>query len=545
MGAIYRTRVMNVLKRDRRGEIIESEPATDWSAPVKNLILPGGFGSLYSFKSHLQVCHAGNGTTPNKVVLDGTFSQTGTTVTRSTGAGVFASGNVNDFIKFASGERAKITAYVNTLTVTVDRAQTVAAAALTVYDCSRLYLDAWLKAGGTYVDSATVQDTDARSTKFTRTFDFAAETTARIYTEIGVSRTGSTSTSALFSRVLLDAPVSVDIEQFLQVKVELMLYASNYGTSEPFTVNVTGWPRPYTVTSITPGAAGGTAFDVLLTEAVSSHYVVGRTFEIAGALPVKTNITSLASTGSDFTVTATAHGKTVGQSIVIEGATPGGYNGTWTIATVPNANSFTVTSGINPGAGSGGTVRLATPATWFDGTWTIASFPTASTIRVTNNTVTVPAGAGATVKNSLAATAIITGFPFTDSGSLGGTYGGVLDTGYSRSGSEYRCFYALEESLLQTGLTYGTNRTLFSGTGLKERVTCNLSLPSDGYDPVTRRRQWTATIASAQWVSQSIRQIVLEGFNATFWITFAERQRKDAGFQLVLNLYTSWEPVLD
>jgi hypothetical protein len=106
------------------------------------------------------------------------------------------------------------------------------------------------------------------------------------------------------------------------VRFDIQAAAANYRTSAPITVNVTGWPRPYNVVSITPGTAGGTAFDILLSEACSSHYAVGRPIIVTGALPVKHNVTSYASTGSDFTVvTGTAHGRSIGDSIVIEGAT--------------------------------------------------------------------------------------------------------------------------------------------------------------------------------------------------------------------------------
>lgn len=46
--------------------------------------------------------------------------------------------------------------------------------------------------------------------------------------------------------------------------------------------------------------------------------------------------------------TATAHGLAVGNSIVISGVLPEAYNGTYLVATVPNANTFTVAKSVNP-----------------------------------------------------------------------------------------------------------------------------------------------------------------------------------------------------
>ncbi len=59
---------------------------------------------------------------------------------------------------------------------------------------------------------------------------------------------------------------------------------------------------------------------------------------------------TITSTGSDFTVNKTAHGFVVGEYVVLKNATHAGYDAVWPVATVPNANSFTVTSAANLGA---------------------------------------------------------------------------------------------------------------------------------------------------------------------------------------------------
>ncbi len=66
---------------------------------------------------------------------------------------------------------------------------------------------------------------------------------------------------------------------------------------------------------------------------------------------------TITSTGSDFTVNKNSHGFVVGEYIVLTGASNAGYNRFWRVATVPNANSLTVTSTLNLGAD---TVTLAT-----------------------------------------------------------------------------------------------------------------------------------------------------------------------------------------
>lgn len=162
------------------------------------------------YGSFLSICYAGTGTTPTKDLTSSSYSQTGTTVTRQGGSFAFTSGMVGRRIVFSDGQQAKITAYTNATTVTVDRSQTVPKA-----------------------------------------------------------------------------------------------------------------ERPKTITSI-------------------------------------------ASTVTEFTVTATAHGLRVGDKITISGSSDSDYNATWTVATVVNANSFTVADTNNYGSATGGTfVKAACLAVLF------------------------------------------------------------------------------------------------------------------------------------------------------------------------------------
>lgn len=58
------------------------------------------------------------------------------------------------------------------------------------------------------------------------------------------------------------------------------------------------------------------------------------------------------------TLTCTAHGYSVGNKIEISGCTPDAYNGVWTVATVPTADTLTFTLSSDPGADASGVAML-------------------------------------------------------------------------------------------------------------------------------------------------------------------------------------------
>lgn len=77
----------------------------------------------------------------------------------------------------------------------------------------------------------------------------------------------------------------------------------------------------------------------------TNEYSSGSTTAIS-AISRSSNITS---------VTSTSHGLAVGDTIKIAGVADSTYNGTWLVATVPNANSFTYLNGGSNGSSSSGT----------------------------------------------------------------------------------------------------------------------------------------------------------------------------------------------
>lgn len=63
-------------------------------------------------------------------------------------------------------------------------------------------------------------------------------------------------------------------------------------------------------------------------------------------------LTALTNVTSPVATTSAAHGFTSGDKVIIAGVTPAGYNGTWTIASVPSTTTFTFYVGTALGAGS-------------------------------------------------------------------------------------------------------------------------------------------------------------------------------------------------
>jgi hypothetical protein len=88
------------------------------------------------------------------------------------------------------------------------------------------------------------------------------------------------------------------------------------------------------------------------------------TYTVGLGARVRVNISNTSLTTNVATVTtAIAHGYTVGETIVIAGATNTVYNGTYTVASVPTSNSLTFArTNANIGsAGSAGTVSISVP----------------------------------------------------------------------------------------------------------------------------------------------------------------------------------------
>lgn len=114
---------------------------------------------------------------------------------------------------------------------------------------------------------------------------------------------------------------------------------------------------------------------ITVTTSAAHGYTVGQWVTVAGSTPAGYNgtytivcipstttfvVKQTTNTGGTYTSGATlsaGHSYQVGQQITVTGVTPSGYNGTYTIVSIPTNNTLTVANAVNPGTwSSGGTI---------------------------------------------------------------------------------------------------------------------------------------------------------------------------------------------
>lgn len=351
-----------------RGKLIEE---SGW---MPNLILNGcinvraavandGTATIYTYTS----------TSANYIDLDGTWNQSGNTVTRVSGSGVVPSSPsyIGNEIKWEDGERCHITARTSDTQFTVSGPpRTLTAKTIRVYFTN-------LASNSGSVQSATsssnvVQDLTAGTWENTQSVVMPAASAPYTLGSVMVST---------YARIVLAAPVAV--EEFDQIELTYKLQAAATGR-EAHTVTlseiISGYPYRFATSAI---SGNGTTMTITTSE--PHNFAVADDIRIDGAVPLRHAITGITANGSAWTVTAPSHGLSPSDTVEIEDCTVAGYNGTHTVASAPDANTITITNAANPGAASDGTVRLATPATYFNGDWTVATVPNNTTITVSTD----------------------------------------------------------------------------------------------------------------------------------------------------------------
>jgi len=270
LGGIHQT-----LSGQYRISVVDAETEEIiWQQPElqKNLILNQGMDAVNSFY-YAQLgtnAIAGTGTRLNYIDPAGSMlSQAGTTVTLvPTGSGTGLNhltesfGNYSvalqagDVIQYATGSGGVTTVIVlgvSDLTASVDTSLSISPSqSFTIWKTTQTGLHQEIKRSSTYlVGTANCGYTDTTGSRtFRRTMDFSSESFLRTYTEVGIGWSAVASSSTVFSRVLLDTPVAVDVGQKLRVFYQWRVDVYPTASIPRPNVTITGWPvSPSTTTN--------------------------------------------------------------------------------------------------------------------------------------------------------------------------------------------------------------------------------------------------------------------------------------------------------
>lgn len=284
------------------GELVRSYPWQD------NLILDQGLDKVASvlYNQLFAACCCGTGTQVTNRNPNTTATVAGTAL--SAAAAAFSNADLDASVVFSTGQRFKITAYIDPQHVTLFTSGTITTAtAFTVQYTNQATLGNEMKrtVNCSQVPGANFSDVEPAAITLQRTFLFTPEVAAITYTEIGLSDQ-TVAGPNLFSRILLAQPVSllgpeseIPSGQALQVTYQLIInfdFGSGPGIFVPgntsATIGITNLPIVF---SIWQYAASATQ---------PNHLAVN----VTGNVPV-----------------------IIGEDLILSGSSYAAYNGTWQI----------------------------------------------------------------------------------------------------------------------------------------------------------------------------------------------------------------------
>lgn len=312
--------------------------------------------------------------------LGGTWNQSGNTVTRATGSAIFPStpDQMGNELKWGTGERCHITTRDSDTSITVSGpARNITGGTIRRYTTN-----------GSGVGSYTgYQQTNVDVNVSVDTFNLATGVrTLSAQHSYASATVGYTLGSFVFgdgSRIKLPATIVIAVDD--QIQFEYTRTETTSARTQVYELGVesVGIPQKHSMLTI---VGNGTNVDV--TFSAATHFLAGDKLDLRAITPKKFLVSSATSNSTTLTLNTTgAHGLSVADSVTIEGASLAGYNGVFTVATVPDADTVTITNSANPGSmGASGTIRLTTPGTYFDdlGLATITTMVSSSVARITS-----------------------------------------------------------------------------------------------------------------------------------------------------------------
>lgn len=262
-----------------------------WEDPKwrKNLILNNGMDMIatYPYQQCFQYAIGGTGTRLNSITGDvSVISQSGyiiaidplgtlTSFTQSAGGHTTALqvGDVIQYITGSGGTTDVTVTAVAPLSCSVNVSQTVTEPEnFIIWKTSQTSLqNEWSRGGGQFgygpsgsywVNGSCGSQVVGNVRQLWRTFDFGIESSEKIYTEVGLSPSATKTATNTFSRIVLNSPVTVGINQRLrlayQLNVSMMPSASVYRKDVTAPI-ISGWPvSPSTNLNATESLQGTT-----------------------------------------------------------------------------------------------------------------------------------------------------------------------------------------------------------------------------------------------------------------------------------------------
>lgn len=210
-----------------------------------NLILENGMNAIASnpICNLFTWCAIGSGTTPTEddsgaitVTISGTAATAGTAF--------FGSGDVGKLLRCDTGEKAVISAFIDSTHVTLATSLTVASPTLfTMYRIAQNALATEVVRSANYLTGTGNCGTTVTGGVLThqRTFDFPIEVSDQTYNEVGFSSTNTPGANLNTRGIFAGAPVSVLTGQQLRV-IYFFVVTATPVTQRTRAITISGWP---------------------------------------------------------------------------------------------------------------------------------------------------------------------------------------------------------------------------------------------------------------------------------------------------------------
>lgn len=319
---------------------------------------------------------------PNGVVMDGTFSLTGTTLIRESGTYDFTSNmGASDHIKFNDGTIVQIESVTSATELEVRDwgVGDISSAPATFYNTNKPYYSytgtkSWVGM------SLSERETNLEAGTYRKGGVATLDPVGSAYTLRSVLLHSHVTSYPPFSRVLLPDPIEIAPGQVVVIDYEYTLSVdSTTMTGIQADDAITGYPFQYSSEITSDGS------HLTIDTGTDHHLLAGDSIEIANSAPTEYGISSIVSNGTTWTVTTSVdHDLGTAPTIDISDCSIAEYNGTHTIATT-TSNTVVINNTTSASTANNGTIGVAHPGVYYDGSYTVLDVPSSTSIRITDS----------------------------------------------------------------------------------------------------------------------------------------------------------------